>query len=149
MSNRMPLHVFTTPESEAQMAKVEKFQRDLATKSAAQTQRLMMFWTYGVQITNLMLRGAAKIQAGAGHAAAIQTAIAGLQIAQAQSAVLLTARQAAAAFTQGHMGQGAALLLISAALQSSVFASVINQINAAAVQAQAERYRQQIEAYRS
>jgi len=112
-------------------------------------QKIMMIWTYGNQLVNLLLRTAATAFEGTKAAAGIQMAIAGVQIAQAESAVFLTTKQSLAAFTSGNIGQGIILATIALALQSNIVAGIMNKEAARQAAAQAERYRLQIEAYRS
>lgn len=138
-----------TPSGEATLKKVDRFGKDIASNLAANRQKLMLLWSYSTQIGNLILRQAVQWAEGTKAQAFFQTALAGLQVAQSQAAVVLTTQQAIAAFTAGNIGQGIALSLIASALQSTVIANLINKGQAERLKNQANTYRIMVEAYRA
>ena len=145
----MALSVKMDAASEARLRAMKQFGKDTASALAANRQKLMLLWSYSTQIGNLILRQSIKWSEGTKAQSYFQAALAGLQVAQSEAAVILTSQQAIAAFTAGNFVQGYALTAIATALQSTVIMNIVNQQQAKLLKAQAEAYRLAVEAYRA
>ena len=150
MSHRVPIETYITARSEADMKRVDQFGKQISTNLVQTRQKLQMLWTYGMQVTNILLRVASKAAKGTAAQAGVQATIAGVQLVQAETAVLLTGKQAAAAFATGTpwgITQGILLTAIATSMQSSIIIAQMNKIIAEDAARRAEEVRQMMESY--
>lgn len=125
--------------------RLKQFNQNLADNHI----KLMTLWSYGNQITSMILRQLSVASKGTEAQASIQKIIAGLQIAQQEAAIISTIMQAGAAAQAGSVFNAAMLSAIAVTMQMQIIQMQFNKIAAQKAEDLAEDLQRQIEAYRN
>lgn len=137
-----------TSDVDAKMQSTETKGAELEKKQESSRIKLAALWSYGNQITSILLQGAAKAAEGTASQAKIQSVIAGLQIAQSEFAIVQTMIQASAAAALGNV-IGAGLQYSAAGLmQLNLLNQVANQIQSRETERKATELSQLMESYK-
>jgi len=135
---------------DADLKRVKQDSDDIADELDKKAGKMQLLWTYGLQVSNMILRGLAKGAEGTALGAAANVGLAVIQVAQAETAVFMTLKQAAAAFataTPWGIVQGGILMAIAEMMQFGLIGTQMNAANARNAAREAEMFRDYVEAY--
>ena len=137
-----------TSDVDAKMQQTERKGEELDKKNEMAKIKLAALWSYGNQITTMLLQGAAKAAEGTSRSAQIQSVIAGLQIAQSEFAIIQTLLQAKAAIASGNFIGAGLQYSVVGLMQINLISQFSNQIKAKEAESRANEISQLMESYK-
>ena len=139
----------TTAPLDAKLQKGHRDVNNLNKKQEHTENRLRALWSYGNQLTTMLLQDVGKAAEGAAWAAGMQQAVAILQKMQTEVAIVQTVLQAKAAFVLYNYVTAGGLTLIAGYMQYNLGRIIHLEVQAKETERRAKNIQRQIETYRS